>query len=81
VNTTRANKDLWSWIIKKDERIHGTTHEKISTRFEREQPHLNELPSLTFDTSYRIYRKCIKTVRFILKATDMLFPTDMLENR
>ena len=66
VNTTRANKDLWSWIIKKDERIHGTTHEKISTRFEREQPHLNKLPPLVFDTSYRIYRKVYKdcTIHF-----------------
>jgi transposase len=59
VNTARANKDLWSWIIKKDERIHGTTHEKISTRFEREQPHLNPLPHQSFDTSYRIYLSLI----------------------
>lgn len=57
VNTVRANKDLWSWILKKDERIHGTTHEKVSTRFKREQPHLNPLPYQAFDTSYRIYRK------------------------
>jgi len=66
VNTARANKDLWSWIIKKDERIHGTTREKISTRFEREQPHLNRLPHQVFDTSYRIYRKVYKdcTVHF-----------------
>lgn len=66
VNTVRANKDIWSWIIKKDERIHGTTHEKISTRFEREQPHLNPLPHQSFDTSYRIYRRVYKdcTVHF-----------------
>ena len=66
VNTARANKDLWTWIIKKDERIYGTTHEKISARFEREQPHLNLLPHQSFDTSYRIYRNVYKdcTVRF-----------------
>lgn len=66
VNTARANKDLWSWILKKDERIHGTTHEKISVRFEREQPHLNPIPYQAFDTSYRIYRKVYKdcTVHF-----------------
>lgn len=66
VNTARANKDLWSWILKKDERIHGTTHEKISVRFEREQPHLNSIPYQAFDTSYRIYRKVYKdcTVHF-----------------
>ena len=66
VNTARANKDLWSWILKKDERIHGTTHEKIRVRFEREQPHLNPIPYQVFDTSYRIYRKVYKdcTVHF-----------------
>ena len=66
INTAGANKDLWSWIVKKDERIHGTTHEKVSTRFEREQPHLNPLPHQSFDTSYRIYRKVYKdcTVHF-----------------
>lgn len=66
VNLVRANKDLWSWIIKKDERIHGTTHEKVSTRFKREQPHLNALPPQAFDTSYRIYRQVYKdcTVHF-----------------
>lgn len=66
VNTTRANKDLWSWTLKKDERIHGTTREKISVRFEREKPHLNPLPHQQFDTSYRIYRKVYKdcTVHF-----------------
>ena len=66
VNTARANKDLWSWILKKDERIHGTTHEKIRVRFEREQPHLNSIPYQAFDTSYRIYRKVYKdcTVHF-----------------
>ena len=66
VNTARANKDLWSWIIKKDERIHGTTREKVSARFEREQPHLNPLPHQSFDTSYRIYRKVYKdcTIHF-----------------
>lgn len=66
VNTARANKDLWNWILKKDERIHGTTHEKISVRFEREQPHLNSIPYQAFDTSYRIYRKVYKdcTVHF-----------------
>lgn len=66
VNTARSNKDLWAWIIQKDERIHGTTHEKISIRFTRERPHLNPLPHLVFDTSYRIYRKVHKdcTVHF-----------------
>jgi hypothetical protein len=61
-----ANLDLWAWLLKKDERIHGTTHEKVTDRFCREKPHLNMLPLQAFDTSYRIYRKVYKdcTVRF-----------------
>lgn len=61
-----ANRDLGQWLRKKDERVHGTTHEVVSLRFEREQPHLNIVPSQAFDTSYRVYRKVYKdcTVRF-----------------
>lgn len=61
-----ANRDLGQWLRKKDERVHGTTHEVVSLRFEREQPHLNLLPPQAFDTSYRVYRRVYKdcTVRF-----------------
>ena len=61
-----ANRDLLSWLKRKDERVHGTVHEVVSKRFTREMPHLNPLPRKPFDTSYRIYRKVYKdcTVRF-----------------
>lgn len=61
-----ANRDLVRWLEKKDERVHGTTHEVVSLRFKREYPHLNLLPPKAFDTSYRIYRKVYKdcTIRF-----------------
>lgn len=61
-----ANHDLWKWIVEKDQRIHGTTHEKVSDRFAKEMPHLKSLPEAGFDTSWRIYRKVYKdcTVRF-----------------
>ena len=61
-----ANKGLWEWLEKKDERIHGTTHEVVKERFLREKPHLRPLPYKSFDTSYRVYRKVYKdcTVRF-----------------
>jgi len=60
-----ANRDLQAWIRTKDERIHGTTREKVSARFEREQPVLGPLPRHAFDTSERIFRKVNKdcTVR------------------
>ena len=61
-----ANRDLQSWLCKKDGRVHGTTHEVVKDRFYREKPHLNILPPQAFDTSYRVYRKVYKdcTVRF-----------------
>lgn len=40
-----ANRDLIRWLQKKDERVHGTTHEVVSLRFKRERPQLNVLPS------------------------------------
>lgn len=61
-----TNQDLWKWIAEKDKRRHGTTHEVVLDRFERERPHLKFLPDLEFDTSWRVYRKVYKdcTVRF-----------------
>ena len=61
-----ANRDLWRWLAAKDERVHGTTHEVVSVRFEREKPHLHAMPAIGFDTSWRVYRKVHKdcTVRF-----------------
>ena len=62
----RANRELLQWLARKDERVHGTTHEVVSQRFERERPHLQALPLQAFDTSWRVYRKVCKdcTVRF-----------------
>ena len=61
-----ANRDLHAWLKVKDERVHGTTHEVVRVRFERERPYLNSVPVQPFDTSYRVYRKVHKdcTVRF-----------------
>ena len=61
-----ANLDLLAWLSKKDQRVHGTTHEVVDVRFKREKPHLILLPPQAFDTSWRVYRKVYKdcTVRF-----------------
>jgi transposase len=61
-----ANRDLSGWLAKKEQRVHGTTHEVVAVRFERERPHLLPLPPRPYDTSYRIFRKVHKdcTVRF-----------------
>ena len=61
-----ANRDLAQWLKIKDERVHGTTHEVVRVRYERELPYLKPVPLRPFDTSYRVYRKVHKdcTVRF-----------------
>ena len=61
-----ANRDLRAWLKEKDERVHGTTHEVVRIRYERELPYLRPVPRRQFDTSYPVYRKVHKdcTVRF-----------------
>jgi transposase len=61
-----ANRDLVEWLTVKDERVHGTTHEVVRVRFERELPFLKPVPAQMFDTSFRVFRKVHKdcTVRF-----------------
>jgi transposase len=61
-----ANRDLAGWLQAKDERVHGTTHEVVRVRYERELPFLKPVPAQMFDTSYRVFRKVHKdcTVRF-----------------
>ena len=61
-----ANHDLTAWLERKEQRVHGTTHEVVAERFDREGLHLGLLPRLPFDTSYRIFRKVCKdcTLRF-----------------
>jgi len=61
-----TNRDLLQWLQTKDQRIHGTTHEVVSERFERERSRLQALPLRAFNTSWRVYRKVNKdcTVRF-----------------
>ena len=76
-----ANRDLCDWLLMKDERIHGTTHERVSVRYEREKPFLFPLPAHHFDTSYRVYRKVHKdcTVRF--EANSYVVPHTLVGKR
>jgi transposase len=56
----RTGVDLSRWLAEKEERIHGTTHEVVRVRFERERPFLSRVPQTAFDTSWRLYRKVRK---------------------
>lgn len=40
-----------------DQRLHGTVHEIVAERFEREKPFLKPLPQMRYDTSYYEYRR------------------------
>jgi len=69
-----ANRDLRAWLAKKDERIHGTTREKITVRFDRERAHLTLLPHQAFDTSYRLYRKVYKDCTVHFESNNYVLP-------
>lgn len=57
----RVNRDVQEWNrTVAMERIHGTTHEQVRLRFEREQPSLGPLPPRPYDTSEQVYRKVYK---------------------
>ena len=62
----RSNHDLLAWLEMKSQRIHGTTHERVCDRFDREKPALGALPGTVFDTSYQVYKPVRKdcTVHF-----------------
>ena len=51
-----ANRDLTAWLAEKSQRKHGTTHERVDLRFDREKPHLTKLPPNICDISERLYR-------------------------
>lgn len=55
-----ANRDLASWLTEKSERVHGTTHERVDERFEKEKPYLLGLPAQACDVSERLYREVRK---------------------
>lgn len=69
-----ANRDLGGWLKAKDERVHGTTHEVVSRRFEREKPHLGALPVRDIDTSYRVYRRVYKDCRVPFEGNSFVVP-------
>ena len=55
-----ANRDLSGWLEEKAQRVHGTTHERVDVRFEREKPYLLALPPSVCDVSERLFREVRK---------------------
>jgi transposase len=57
----RLNRDVQAWSVTvASERVHGTTKERVSSRFERERPRLGALPKRPYDTSEKVPRKVYK---------------------
>ena len=69
-----ANRDLAAWLTAKENRIHGTTKERITLRFQREQPLLIPLPPTPFDTSLRLYRKVHKDCTIMVQGNSYVVP-------
>lgn len=57
----KANEDVVLWLSDTaNQRIHGTHHEAVALRWNREIPCLKKLPYLDYDTSLKTFRKVYK---------------------
>ena len=69
-----ANADLGSWLALKEARVHGTTHERVDVRFDRERPRLRALPPSRCDISERLTRLVHKDCTISVEANWYLVP-------
>jgi hypothetical protein len=74
MNLEMANEDLADWLARKELRIHGTTHEQIAVRFERERPKLRALPPSRCDVSLRLTRQVQKDCTISVDANRYILP-------
>jgi hypothetical protein len=69
-----ANRDLSLWLAEKEQRVHGTTHERIDVRFEREKPSLLALPPQPCDVSLRLIRSVCKDCTIAVEGNRYVVP-------
>ena len=70
----RANWDMAGWLALKEKRVHGTTHERVDARFERERRHLWNLPPTRCDVSLRLMRHVRKDCTISVDANMYIVP-------
>jgi len=70
----RANVDLGAWSQQAAQRVHGTTQQRVCERFLQEKPTLGKEPSLSFDTSYALFRKVYKDCTFSFDGNRYVAP-------
>ena len=74
-NFKYANKDMLEWLKGvADDRIHGTTHERVSSRFEKEKPFLGPLPSIVYDISEKLWRNVYKDCQVAFDCNRYVVP-------
>lgn len=69
-----ANRDLSQWLSEKAQRVHGTTHERVDVRFEREKPSLLSLPPHPCDVSERLSRQVWKDCAIRVEGNRYVVP-------
>jgi transposase len=74
IDLMTANQDLSAWLTMKEERVHGTTKERVSVRFEREKPHLQHLPPQRCDVSLRLTRTVRKDCTISVDGNRYIVP-------
>lgn len=77
-----CNQDVRKWIISiANERIHGTTREKVSLRFEREKPHLGSLPHQPYDISEKVWRRVYKDCQIAFGGNKYVMPHEYVDEK
>jgi transposase len=75
VNLKRTNQDVLHWLkTVASARIHGTTHQRVSERFEQEKGHLGQLPLRPYDTSEKVIRKVYKDCQVCFGSNQYVVP-------
>jgi len=73
----KANDDIMFWLEIANRRIHGTHHEPVDARWEKEKDCLGKLPPVDYDTSLKLFRKVHKDCRLSYNANSYLVPHHM----
>ena len=69
------NRDMRTWLDETaNQRIHGTYHQPVITRWLQEMPRLGPLPVSVYDTSIKLYRKVYKDCQVSYNANRYIVP-------
>jgi len=72
---TRVNQDVLAWLdTTANMRTHGTHREMVKARWEKEVPHLGELPPRDYDTSLKTFRKVGKDCQISYGGNHYIVP-------